>query len=146
MKKFSNITGQTIGEPKLVDDKIDEAKLFKVKVMNLMEQYLSIKTYGPIDRYLRAGSIEISGQELLAEAILNMLDDKSIKEQTSVLESLKETIGDWKTIDNKIDEINSNKNDFKIQYKVDNLLNKYDDEKCNNHGKDQVTHQGAQCP
>lgn len=129
MKKFSNITGETVGQQKPIETKIDEAKLFKVKIISLMEQYLSIKTYGPIDRYLRAGSIEISGRELLAEAILNMFDEKTIKDQSTILESLKENVRDWKNIDDKIDELNSNKVEFKTTYKVNNLLNKYDDDK-----------------
>ena len=93
MKKFSNITNQTVGqEPKVDTTKIDEATVFKVRVMNLMEQFLSIQTYGPVDRYLRAGSITIKGKELFAEALLSLLDEKTIKEQTKLLEGLKSEI------------------------------------------------------
>lgn len=127
MKKFSNITSQTVGQ-KPEEVKIDEAKQFKYKLMSLMEQFLNIKTYGPVDRYLHQGSIEIGGRELLAEAIVSMFDEKTIKEQTAILESLKATNRDWETIDNKIDELNSNKNDFKTNYKVDSLLEKYTDD------------------
>lgn len=128
MKKFSNITNQTVGQKPEEVKIIDENKLFKYKLMSLMEQFLNIKTYGPVDRYLHQGSIEIGGRELLAEAILSMFDEKTIKEQTAILESLKATNKDWETIDNKIDELNSNKNDFKINYKVDTLLEKYTDD------------------
>jgi hypothetical protein len=126
MKKFSNITGQSVGqEPKVDTTKIDEATIFKVKVMNLMEQFLSIQTYGPVDRYLRAGSITIKGKELFTEALLSLLDEKTIKEQTKLLEGLKSELRDWETIDNKIDDINSKVIDFKVNHKVNQLLEKY---------------------
>lgn len=128
MKKFSNITNQTVGqEPKVDTTKIDETTMFKVKVMNLMEQFLSIQTYGPVDRYLRAGSITIKGKELFAEALLSLLDEKTIKEQTKLLESLKSEVRDWETIDNKIDDLNSKMigDKFKTNYKVNQLLERY---------------------
>lgn len=128
MKKFSNITNQTVGqEPKVDTTKIDETKVFKVRVMNLMEQFLSIQTYGPVDRYLRAGSITIKGKELFAEALLSLLDEKTIKEQTKLLEGLKSELRDWETLDNKIDDLNSKMigDNFKTNYKVNQLLEKY---------------------
>lgn len=129
MKKFSNITNQTIGqEPKVDTTKIDETTVFKVRVMNLMEQFLSIQTYGPVDRYLRSGSITIKGKELFAEALLSLLDEKTIKEQTKLLEGLKSELRDWETLDSKIDDINSKTSDFKVSHKVGQLLEKYGDD------------------
>jgi len=129
MKKFSKITNQTVGqEPKIDTTKIDEATVFKVRVMNLMEQFLSIQTYGPVDRYLRAGSIKIKGQELFAEALLSLLDEKTIKEQTKLLEGLKSELRDWETLDSKINDINSNINNFKVSHKISQLLEKYSDD------------------
>ena len=61
MKKFSNISGFKVSEetqPK-VDVKINEEEMFKGKVLNLMDQLLSVRTYGPVDRYLRAGNIKL---------------------------------------------------------------------------------------
>lgn len=131
MRKFSKITNQTVGqEPKIDTTKIDETTLFKVKVMNLMEQFLSIQTYGPVDRYLRAGSITIKGKELFTEALLSLLDEKTIKEKTKLLEGLKSELKDWETIDNKIDDLNSKiiGDKFKTDYKVSQLLEKYGDD------------------
>ena len=130
MKKFSNITNQVIGQEPKIEYKLDEAQLFKVKVISLMEQFLSIRTYGPVDRYLREGSIKIGGQELLAEAILSLFDEKAIKEQSKLLESLKSDVKDWKAIDNKIDDLKSKiiGEKFKTQYKVYSLLEKYGDD------------------
>jgi hypothetical protein len=107
MKKFSNISNVKVSEePKLEVKQLNEEEMFKVKVMNLMEQLLSIRTYGPIDRYLRAGSIKVAGKEMFLEALMDLLKDKSSKEEKKILESLKSSVSDWETIDSKIDEVN----------------------------------------
>jgi hypothetical protein len=106
MKKFSNISNVKVSEePKVENNQINEEDLFKGKVLNLMDELLSIRTYGPIDRYLRAGNIKISGKEMFLEALLDLLKDKSSKEEKRILESLKSKIKDWEAIDTKIDEI-----------------------------------------
>ena len=128
MKKFSNITGQSVGQEPKVEKIYGETDIFRFKILKLMEDFLSIQTYGPVDRYLRAGSIEIKGKELFAEALLSLLDEKTIKEQTKLLEGLKSELRDWETIDNKIDDINSKASDFKVNYKVNQLLEKYGDD------------------
>jgi len=129
MKKFSNITGQKVSQEPKVEIKVNEEDLFKAKLMNLMDQVLSIRTYGPVDRHQRAGLIQISGKEMLVEAILDLLNEKSNKDQVKLLESLKSEIGDWKVIDDKIDGLFStrvvklsNKN------KISTLLESYDEE------------------
>jgi len=102
MKKFSNITGQKVGEEPKKEFRHTEEDLFKAKVMGLMEDILSIQTYGPVDRYLRAGSIKISGKETFLEALMSLMSDKSLKDQNKLLESLKGQIKDWDAIDEKI--------------------------------------------
>jgi hypothetical protein len=107
IKKFSNISNIKVSEePKIEVKNLNEEEMFKVKVMNLMEQLLSIKTYGPIDRYLRAGNIKVAGKEMFLEALMDLLKDKSSKEEKKILESLKSTLSDWEAIDSKIDEVN----------------------------------------
>lgn len=128
MEKFSNITGQQVSEKPKVVEQVDERKVLKVKMVKLMEQLLSVQTYGPVDRYLRAGAITIKGQELLAEALMQLLDEGSIKEQTKLLESLKAEVKDWQAIDTKIEELNNNKTNYKVNNKVNILLEKYDSE------------------
>jgi hypothetical protein len=107
MKKFSNITGEKVGEePKKELKKFNEEDIFKSKVMNLMEDFLKIQTYGPIDRYLRAGNIKIGGKETFLEALMSLMTDKSLKEQSKLLESLKGDLRDWGVIDSKIEGVN----------------------------------------
>ena len=107
MKKFSNITGEKVGEePKKELKQFNEEDLFKSKVMNLIEDFLIIQTYGPIDRYLRAGNIKIGGKETFLEALMSLMTDKSLKEQTKLLESLKGDLRDWEVIDTKIEGVN----------------------------------------
>ena len=107
MKKFSNISNVKVSEePKVEVKQLNEEEMFKAKVMNLMEQLLSIRTYCPVDRYLRAGNIKVAGKEMFLEALMDLLKDKSSKEEKRILESLKSTLSDWEAIDSKIDEVN----------------------------------------
>ena len=107
MKKFSNITNQKVGEePKKELKQFNEEDIFKSKVMNLMENFLTIQTYGPVDRYLRAGNIKIGGKETFLEALISLMNDNSLKAQTKLLESLKGEIRDWDVIDTKIQGVN----------------------------------------
>ena len=108
---------------------LDESELFRNRLMNLMDQFLSVQTYGPIDRYQRAGLIKIAGKEHLVEALLNLLQEKSTKDQTKLLEGLKSEIKDWEVIDNKI-QILQEKNipSTSNRNKFNSLVNKYDGE------------------
>lgn len=126
MKKFSSVSGFNVPQkPEEKEVVANEATQFKVRLMSLINSYLTIETYGPVDRYLREGSIKITGKELFAEAVLNLFDEKSIKEQAKLLESLKSTVRDWESIDNKIESLNTT-SDFKIRLKVESLIERYD--------------------
>lgn len=107
MKKFSNITNQKVGQEPSKETKTNEQDAFRMKLLNLMDSYLTIQTYGPIDRYLRAGSIKIMGKEIFAEALINIIGEKSLKEQTKLLESLKSEMRDWELIDEKIEAVSN---------------------------------------
>ena len=127
MKKFSNITGQKVTEePKKEVKQLNEEELFKLKLVSLMNSILSIRTYGPVDKHQRAGLIKIAGKEMLVEAIIDLLTEKSSKEQTKLLESLKTEVGNWEVIDSKIDFINREKALYKSRQRFNTLLEKYD--------------------
>lgn len=135
MRKFSNITGQKVSAEPKADKKINEQDLLKSKILELMDQFLMIRTYGPVDRYQRAGSIKIAGKEVFLEALINLLSVKSIKDQTKLLESLKSEIGNWELIDNKTNEFSSKitecENNNKLLIQKQNILktyNKYKDD------------------
>ena len=140
MKKFSKIAKVKVAkEPKPVVKDKTNLESFSEKVQFLMDQFLTIQTYGPIDRYQRAGNIKIKGKGLFLESLIKLIESNKSKENISILESLKEQSKDWKSIDNKIDSIKEIKfdivkeSDF-IKYKegVSKLLSKYstDDELC----------------
>jgi len=119
MKKFSNISGSKIGEEPKIEVKVtNDEDLFKYKVLNLMEKLLTVRTYGPVDRYLRAGLIKISGQEMFVEALVDLMQAKTLKEETRILESLKSTIKDWEILDNKIDEVNKKIEESELKNKI----------------------------
>lgn len=140
MKKFSKIAKVKVAkEPKPVVKDKTNLESFSEKVQFLMDQFLTIQTYGPIDRYQRAGNIKIKGKDLFLESLIKLIESNKGKENISILESLKEQSKDWKSIDNKIDSIKEIKfdivkeSDF-IKYKegVSKFLSKYstDDELC----------------
>lgn len=136
MKKFSTITGQNIPQDKKVEQvKLNEQDLFKTKVLTLMEQLLTIRTYGSVDRYLRAGSIKIAGKEMFLEALMDLLQEGDLKKEVKILESLKSEIKDWQVIDNKIEKVNHNienidskKKIYSSRNKIKSLLNRYSDD------------------
>ena len=129
MKKFSNITGQKVTEePKKEVKQLNEEELFKIKLLSLMDSFLTVRMYGPVDNHQRAGLIKISGKELVVEAILDLLTEKSSKEQTKLLESLKNEVGNWEFIDSKIDFINREKALFKSRKRFNTLLENYENE------------------
>lgn len=129
MKKFSNITGQKVAEePKRELKQFNEEELFKIKLVSLMDSFLTVRMYGPVDNHQRAGLVKISGKELVAEAILDLLGEKSSKEQTKLLESLKNEVSNWEVIDSKIDFINREKALFKSRKRFNTLLENYTNE------------------
>lgn len=120
IKKFSNITGQKVNKEPGEIKSLNEEEQFKSKLFDLMDNILSIRTYGAVDRYQRAGLIKIAGKEMLIEAILDLFSEKSINDKTKVLEGLKSDIRDWNVIDAKIESLKeerillSNRNKFKV--------------------------------
>lgn len=126
MKKFSKITNQKVNEePKVEPKKIEESDVIKYKMLDLMDKFLSIQTYGPIDRYQRAGTIKIKGKEMLAEAISDMLVDISNQDKTKLLESLKTEVRDWEAIDNKIESLEKERASLNNRQKMSMFLEKY---------------------
>lgn len=124
MKKFSNISGVKVGEEPKIEIKVNESDEFKYKVLTLMERLLTIRTYGPVDRYLRAGLIKISGQEMFVEALVDLMEDKSLQEETKILESLKSEVKDWELLDAKIEEVNKKIEEGKTNSKLSSHKNK----------------------
>ncbi len=136
MKKFSKITNQKVNEePKLVETKVTEEDVFRSSVFSLIENILSIRTYGPVDRYLRAGSIKIAGKEMLVDALVDLVSNNNLKEKVKILEGLKSRISDWESIDNTIDEVTikiDESNGGKMlnhRNKIANLFKLYGDDK-----------------
>lgn len=128
MKKFSKITKQTINEEPKVEVKLDESSVLKYKMLTLMDRLLRVQAYGAVDNRFLSGSVKIDGKEMLAEALLDLLTDNKIEEQTKILEGLKGKIKDWETIDNEIESIKKNNVSLNNKIKFFKILEKYQDE------------------
>lgn len=128
MKKFSNMTSQTIkDEPKVEISKEQlEMNLMKAGIMKLMDNLLTIRSYGSARAELLNGALAISGKEMFVEALLDLFSSKN---DISVLESLKSESKDWLSIDNKIQQIKNKSSNFNENLnhlkKIKSFLNSY---------------------
>jgi hypothetical protein len=140
MKKFSKVTSTSSPE---IEEKITpktekelEEERFKVEVSHLMDDLLSIRTYGPIDRYRRAGNTKISGKEMFIDALIDILKDRDVKVEKKVLERIKIDNSYNKSIDLNINilgqKIQESENRDKIlskKHRMESIYNKYGDDK-----------------
>jgi hypothetical protein len=137
MNKFSKISNQKVNEePKLVTDK-DKVKLEAIKsgINSLIDNFLTIRSYGSARKNILDSTVKIAGKEMFIEALIDFINDKSIEDQLKTLESLKGDTRDWKSIDNKMAELNNlvkenaefNNNKKQIN-KIKTLLDTYSDD------------------
>ena len=115
MKKFSNISGFKPGEePKQVERTYTEEELTKIAILSILEKSLRVGIYGNINPVI-SGSLKVEGMDYAAGLIANLLKSDELKEQIKVLQSVKESSTDWKSIDSKIDELTSSINEEATQ-------------------------------
>jgi len=137
MNKFSKISNQKVNEePELVTDK-DKVKLEAIKagINSLIDNFLTIRSYGSARKNILDSTVKIAGKEMFIEALIDFINDKSIEDQLKTLESLKGDTRDWKSIDNKMTELNNlvkenaefNNNKKQIN-KIKTLLDTYSDD------------------
>jgi hypothetical protein len=107
MNKFSKISGVKVNEPIIVKEEVNELSLIKAGMMKLMDNLLTIQSNGSVNRNILINNVKIIGKEMLAEALIDLLSDKTLNDQIKALESLKHTNRDWQSIDNRVDNIHS---------------------------------------
>lgn len=126
MKKFSSISGQKVNlEPKVqITKEENEVLALKAGIMKLMDNLLSIQTYGSTRRDIVQNNIKITGKEMFAEALIDFLSDKSLNDQIKALESLRYTNRDWQSIDSNISGLYSEINEKTALSKNINQISK----------------------
>ena len=126
MKKFSNVSGSFVGEEKkpVVNNEQLELDNFKHSIMKLMDDFLSIRSYGVARPEIMIPT-KIVGKELFVEALTDLLSKQGDKKTIKVLESLKNINTDWKSIDEKIEDIKGNRTDIKEEKKIKDILTKW---------------------
>lgn len=137
MKKFSSISNYNVPEePKVqVNPKEQDKQNLKGKLITLMNDLLKIQSVGAARTELINTAITISGKEMLADAIIDLLLNESSSEKVKLLESLKLEMNDWLFIDNKIKQVNSqtiqekNSKINNIEKKLLTFIELYGDEK-----------------
>jgi hypothetical protein len=126
MKKFTTISGAQVGQEKEVkiDEKEQKIESFKFQIMKLMDDFLTIQSYGSARPEIMIPT-RIVGKELFVEALQDLLKQEDNKKIIQVLESVKENIKDWKSIDDKIEELKEEKKDVKIENQIKTILEKW---------------------
>jgi len=109
MKKFSSISGEKVKEEPKIEVNKDELEFLALKasVIKLMDNYLSIRSYGSARSELLNNNFKISGKEMFAEALIDFLSDKTLQSQIKALESLKSENKDWRSIDSKVNDLHN---------------------------------------
>ena len=109
MNKFSRISNTKVGDiPKLIKSPEEmQIEELKFNLMKLMDNCLTIRSYGTPRRNVLQDTVKIAGKEMFIEALIDFMSNESLKEQISVLESLKSNNKDWRSIDEKINELNN---------------------------------------
>lgn len=132
MKKFSNISNVEVGkEPEVkIDEKAQKIQEFKHSVLKLMDDFLSIRSFGSARPEIMIPT-QIVGKDLFVEALHDLLTQQENKEVVKLLESLKTEIKDWKAIDAKIDEIQSDKRNVIEERKIMQILERWNTDQDN---------------
>lgn len=126
MKKFTTISGAQVGQEKEIKVNEKEQKLneFKFQVMKLMDDFLAIQSQGSARPEIMIPT-RIVGKELFIEALQDLLAQEDNKKIIQVLESVKENSKDWKSIDDKIEELKETKRNIKIENKINSIVEKW---------------------
>ena len=111
MRKFSSFTGEKVNtEPKVaISQESLEVESFRLSILDLIEKTLTIRNEGTYKHAMIVSKID--GKEMFVEALMDFLSHKENKKAITYLESLKESNRDWKSIDDKI---------LQIQTEIDN--------------------------
>lgn len=132
MNKFSKISEQ---KTQVVDKEKLKLEAIKAGINQLIDNYLSLRYYGSARRNIMENTVKIAGKDLFIEALIDFMNEKSIGEQISTLESLKSETRDWQVIDNKISELTEKiveekrfKENSKQIRKIKTLLDTYGDD------------------
>ena len=108
MKKFSKIDGIKVPEePKFeIDKEASKINSLKASLIKLMDDILKIQSSGSARTELVNSSVSITGKEVLADSIIDLILNQSNFDKIDLLESLKFEMNDWYLLDHKIEEYN----------------------------------------
>jgi len=130
MEKFSKISGVKVDSNPIPIKKTNESELdsIKIAIHQLMDQLLKIESYGSL-RPQWIIPMKIGGKEMFIEALIDLFNEIEGPKQIKILESLKQTNKDWKSIDEKIFDITNqptfNQKERNTVEKYKSILEKY---------------------
>lgn len=113
-------------ETKKQEGTSDEAMY--VKIYNLMDTFLRVKSMGSVDNRYLNGSVIIDGKADFIHAVLDVLKEEKIKESKAILENLKSSNSDWLSIDNYINHVLSKHDTGYIRENIEDYMRRYDED------------------
>lgn len=119
MKKFSRVVDKKLDNLNKSDNYLNERKIMKKNILKLMS-LLKIESCGK-DINLYESNISISGKDMFADALLDLIQTNKINNQISILESIKSDVRDWKSIDSKIESLISINDKSIIENNIDKV-------------------------
>jgi hypothetical protein len=125
MKKFSDVSNIEAPKSEPIKETNEERVDIKSAIFNLMENYLTIRSYGSARTELLSSQLKIDGKEMFVEALLDMVNNFTKEDKVQLLESLKTDNRDWESIDSKIDEIRKEVSDIKLESKIKSQIEKW---------------------
>lgn len=125
MKKFSNISGEKVSvEPKVENKDLMPIEILKERLLTLMDELLTVRSYGSARAELLNNSLSISGKEDLANAILDLVGDQNLRVKIDAMESLRNNSRDQLILDKKINEYSQKIENKKVLSKNSSTVSK----------------------
>lgn len=128
MKKFSKISDYEVPVPR--EEKVDEAtgrrEELRHRLLKMMDDLLSVRSYGSARPEIMIPT-RIAGKEMLAEALVDLIESGGNKDVVRALEALKSTNKDWRSIDQKIEELSGTRN-LKLERRIMEMVDKWGDD------------------
>jgi len=99
-------------------------EILKERLLTLMDELLTVRSYGSARAELLNNSLSISGKEDLANAILDLVGDQNLRVKIDAMESLRNNSRDQLILDKKINEYSQKIENKKVLSKNSSTVSK----------------------
>lgn len=132
MKKFSNISNYKVNSEEPTEDRSvqDDKTSIKYAVSRLIEEFLKIRIYGPIDPILE-GTIKIEGKEEFIDSLIDLFKNDEVSKTLKLLQEAKFNGVDnmINVFEHKVNESYTKSESIKHQKTIKDILEKSEGDK-----------------